>query len=191
MNRREQGEFWTLPDVTRIADSQPSAVQAPAKVLPNNPRETFEARPDFEAPRTAKRQAQSWTQCRCCSCWYAAPNKKLNQGKSMYCTIRCAADHATATGKFKGANNPRWLGGVSNDNMRYRRRQKERDPIEEAARAMVYNAVKRGDLVRAPCETCGATKVEGHHDDYSNPLSVRWLCRAHHTEHHVNLRKAA
>ena len=150
-------------------------------------RETFDARPDFEAPRTAKRQAQSWTSCRCCSRWYAAPNKKINEGKSLYCTRACAVTHFIATGRFKGANNPRWLGGVSNDNMRYRRRQKEKDPIEERARQTVRNAVKRGSLVRLPCEVCGEAKSEGHHDDYDKPLDVRWLCRTHHVEHHKRI----
>jgi hypothetical protein len=41
----------------------------------------------------------------------------------------------------------------------------------------VRSAVRAGRLVRAACETCGATKTQGHHDDYSKPLDVRWLCR--------------
>src|SRR6185295_16308458 len=28
-----------------------------------------------------------------------------------YCSVKCCAAHAKATGKFRGANNPRWLGG--------------------------------------------------------------------------------
>lgn len=30
------------------------------------------------------------------------------------------------------------------------------------------------------CETIG----EAHHDDYSKPLDVRWLCKLHHEELH-------
>lgn len=48
----------------------------------------------------------------------------------------------------------------------------------------VYTAIKRGILVRQPCEQCGATTVEAHHDDYTRPLSVRWLCNFHHNEWH-------
>ena len=35
------------------------------------------------------------------------------------------------------------------------------------------------------CEICGNPKVDAHHDDYSRPRDVRWLCRAHHRQHHA------
>ena len=152
-------------------------------------RDVFDTCPDFEAPRSAKRSLQRWTPCRYCAKWYAAPNKELNRGRSVYCSIGCTAAHATATGKFRGPNNPSWQGGVSNDNMRYRRRQKEREPEHERVRALTYNAIKRGVLVRQPCEACGAVKSEAHHDDYTKPLDVRWLCRAHHVAHHTTERR--
>lgn len=45
--------------------------------------------------------------------------------------------------------------------------------------ANVYKS--RGRLVPEPCEACGSTaNVEMHHDDYTRPLDVRWLCRPHH-----------
>lgn len=44
------------------------------------------------------------------------------------------------------------------------------------------------------CENCNAIPehgpLHGHHDDYSKPLEVRWLCRSCHIKHHVALRKA-
>lgn len=46
------------------------------------------------------------------------------------------------------------------------------------AYANVYRS--RGKLIPGPCEMCGGKTVEMHHDDYSKPLKVRWLCRAHH-----------
>ncbi len=53
-------------------------------------------------------------------------------------------------------------------------------------------AIKRGDLVRQPCEACGdsgemrdgRSKVHAHHDDYNRPLDVRWLCQHCHYEWH-------
>ena len=48
--------------------------------------------------------------------------------------------------------------------------------------AKVY--IKRGKLIRQPCEICATPKTEPHHDDYSKPLAVRWLCRQHHLDHH-------
>jgi len=60
---------------------------------------------------------------------------------------------------------------------------RSKNPEKYAAKAAVYVAVHQGKLVPQPCEICGS-KGEAHHDDYSNPLDVRWLCRRHHTDWH-------
>jgi hypothetical protein len=60
---------------------------------------------------------------------------------------------------------------------------RRRYPERTNARTKVARAVKSGRLVRQPCEVCGA-KANAHHEDYSKPLEVRWLCSKHHGEHH-------
>lgn len=57
-------------------------------------------------------------------------------------------------------------------------------PEKHRAHEIVANALRTGRLTRRPCEVCGEARAEGHHDDYSKPLDVRWLCRAHHMELH-------
>lgn len=52
------------------------------------------------------------------------------------------------------------------------------------ARTAVSNALRDGRLIKQPCEHCGATeKVQAHHNDYSKPLDVEWLCFKCHREH--------
>ena len=45
---------------------------------------------------------------------------------------------------------------------------------------LVFRLIRRGLLSRKPCEICGAEKSEAHHDDYSEPLKIVWLCHFHH-----------
>ena len=52
------------------------------------------------------------------------------------------------------------------------------------AHVATSNAIRHGKLVKMPCEVCGSVNVEAHHDDYNQPLAVRWLCVTHHAEHH-------
>ena len=53
--------------------------------------------------------------------------------------------------------------------------------------ALTY-AVRVGKMVRQPCVKCGNKKTEGHHEDYSKPYDVIWLCRACHSKEHRMLR---
>ena len=48
----------------------------------------------------------------------------------------------------------------------------------------VKRAVDSGKIIKTPCVICGNKKSEGHHEDYSKPLEVIWLCRLHHAELH-------
>lgn len=47
------------------------------------------------------------------------------------------------------------------------------------ATARLSQAVKRGKIVRGPCECCEETKTFGWFEDYSNNYSVRWFCSKH------------
>jgi ribosomal protein S27AE len=75
---------------------------------------------------------------------------------------------------------------------KYRRKLKafeEPDYVQRKAHYAVFRA-KGVFLHEKPCEVCGATEnVHAHHDDYSKPLEVRWLCSRHHAEHHQRVRK--
>jgi hypothetical protein len=55
-------------------------------------------------------------------------------------------------------------------------------PEKEKARNTLRNAIKGGYIKRCVCEVCGNPKTQAHHDDYSKPLEVRWLCHQHHCE---------
>lgn len=52
------------------------------------------------------------------------------------------------------------------------------------ARWKVRRAIASGALVRGECECCGSTPTHGHHDDYTKPFAVRWLCTGCHGEWH-------
>lgn len=55
-----------------------------------------------------------------------------------------------------------------------------------SAHRKVKSALFKGELLREPCEVCGEVKSIAHHDDYSKPLDVRWLCQMHHMRHHAD-----
>lgn len=61
---------------------------------------------------------------------------------------------------------------------RYRRAQ----PLVYAARTAVGNALQSGRLVRpTACTRCQRVcKLDGHHEDYTKPLEVVWVCRRCH-----------
>lgn len=63
-------------------------------------------------------------------------------------------------------------------------RRRARYPDKNRARHAVSNAIRDGKLERGNCEVCGCENAQAHHEDYSRPLDVRWLCFRHHREEH-------
>jgi hypothetical protein len=61
--------------------------------------------------------------------------------------------------------------------------------LERRAHDILQHAVRTGVVKRGRCEVCGSFRTEGHHDDYSQPLIVRWLCRLHHRRLHAEQRR--
>lgn len=62
-------------------------------------------------------------------------------------------------------------------------------PERRKAHYAVYYAVKVGKLKKEPCKVCGITKVHAHHEDYTKPLEVVWLCPIHHYEYDIKINK--
>lgn len=70
------------------------------------------------------------------------------------------------------------------DNTANNRRWRKRNPAATKAHSKVDTAKRAGRLKKQPCEVCGNPRASAHHDDYSKPLQVRWLCHDHHVETH-------
>lgn len=88
---------------------------------------------------------------------------------------------------YSGSNNPNYKHGFATTNMGAKKLHIFRHPEKHRARNIVYQALKYGSMVRQPCEVCGEAKVEAHHEDYSKPRDVKWLCRKHHMERHKEM----
>ena len=54
------------------------------------------------------------------------------------------------------------------------------DPLKDTARTLARIAFP----VAQPCEVCEEPLTQRHHDDYSKPLEIRWLCTPHHNDVH-------
>lgn len=59
---------------------------------------------------------------------------------------------------------------------------REKNPQKNRAHKIVFTELRAKRLFKFPCVVCGNTKSEAHHEDYSKPLDVIWLCKKHHVE---------
>lgn len=81
--------------------------------------------------------------------------------------------------------NKRALGLVNKtEEYNYWRKQ---NPNAANAHQKVYQYIKKGKLQRQPCKICGEQNAYGHHQDYSRPLAILWLCASCHKKWHLKL----
>lgn len=69
------------------------------------------------------------------------------------------------------------------------RRSDERHPEKARARKLLTQAVRVGRVSKPKhCQDCGEEKtprrLHGHHEDYSKPYDVNWLCPGCHARRH-------
>ncbi len=68
------------------------------------------------------------------------------------------------------------------------------NPEKYRAHNAINNAVRDGIVIKPGiCEVdgCEETRIHGHHEDYSKPLDVKWLCPVHHSEKKVEFSETA
>lgn len=57
---------------------------------------------------------------------------------------------------------------------------------KKRAHVAIYDAIKRGDIIKpTKCSKCDKEKrLHAHHEDYTKPLEVKWLCQSCHIAEH-------
>lgn len=105
-----------------------------------------------------------------------AKNKFSKDGLQTACKkcdrIRCQKYRKTKEGK--------------ESSKKAHRKEEAKFPEKEMARRKLRHAVASGKIVKPEnCEGCFTeTELGGHHEDYSKPLDVEWLCDRCHKELH-------
>ena len=66
----------------------------------------------------------------------------------------------------------------------YRQRPEVR--IKNLARWYVHHEIRAGRLKREPCALCGKPQGQAHHNDYTQPLLIVWLCDTCHRGLHFS-----
>ncbi len=117
------------------------------------------------------------SECRACAARRHRDYHKQNHQRRLRTMRKYHKEH---TGEARARSDKFREKNPGRDSEYYRRR----DPRKVKARSVARHAIKQGRLIREPCEVCGAKKTQAHHDDYDQPLEVRWLCRKHHEQVH-------
>jgi hypothetical protein len=141
-------------------------------------------------PTMSEISAQGVKGCRGCREVKPVSEFYVWRGKLRYRCKRCEAAyarqrrHVGVTQALERARyhapNGRNRAKVAAQTVKWKARNKAKRRVHYA----VEKAIKRGVLVRQPCEVCGA-KAHAHHVDYGKPLEVQWLCPLHHARQHV------
>lgn len=113
-----------------------------------------------------------------------AKNKRKSEGNIYYQKNKDKAKIASRKRYLKIKDDPVEKQRILETN----RRWAKRNPEKREAHKQVMYALRRGQLNKMPCEVCGQTKVEAHHENYSIPLNVVWLCKKHHVEADIKRR---
>lgn len=104
------------------------------------------------------------------------------------CEVNMATEWARRNREKKRASNNKYHESQSANRSQRTATWRANHPEKRLAHQAVQTAVRNGSLARKPCEVCSSeVRTHAHHDDYSKPLDVIWLCHQHHMERHAML----
>lgn len=131
--------------------------------------------PFFIMPATTRTEAL----CKQCgkTFWPLVAKRKVGQG--LFCNRSCASKYGS-----HGSRNPNFKNWASKNPIKYVNKFKEKFPDKARVHQQVYYAVKTGKIKRGVCP-CGSKKTNAHHEDYSKPFDIIWLCSACHNRLHA------
>jgi hypothetical protein len=114
--------------------------------------------------------------CKVCCVEYRRKYYATNKSKLLAQTKKYHQDNHEKAREWKRSWEIRNKAQIAERKRKYERE----NPHVKRAHARVRDAVATGKLIPMPCEVCGKSPGQAHHDDYSKPLDVRWLCSKHH-----------
>jgi hypothetical protein len=107
--------------------------------------------------------------CRVCRVPIEATPRQLRRAE-YFCPLHKRSEQEKTENLLRlKINNPKWR--VNKANL-----------AKIQAHKIIHKAKAKGELfVKDACEKCGATsRLEMHHEDYSQPLVVKFLCKSCH-----------
>ena len=119
-------------------------------------------------------------QCKICGSLKAPTDFYANDKTCKVC--RCAKVRANRAAKIDHYREYERKRGYHGNGLNDARKKY---PNQYKAQTAVNNAIRDGRLQAKSCQVCGCEITHAHHDDYSKPLDVRWLCPRHHNEWHA------
>jgi hypothetical protein len=69
----------------------------------------------------------------------------------------------------------------------YQKKWRSKNKEKTKAQRMVRYQLSKGMIAPSGCVICGK-KAHAHHEDYSKPLEITWLCPTHHGARHAEIR---
>jgi len=149
--------------------------------------------------KTIQELEQEFKECITCKIYKRfsefSPRKLATDG--LYGSCKDCTNQKHRISHEKQSSNPDWYAKDLERNRLYMQSRRteyynpkrqsnyrKENPDKNRAHALLNYHVKHGNIVKMPCQICGKEKVDGHHEDYSKPKEVIWLCRTHHREIH-------
>jgi hypothetical protein len=108
---------------------------------------------------------------------------KLHNKSEFYCSQKCFDNYIPMHNDAKPEFLSKW---------KIRKRRAQKDPFSEIrkqTRHKTRQLVIEGKIKKKNCLICDSKEVIAHHEDYSNPFNIIWLCEKHHKEYHQKIIK--